>query len=110
MNKVGQEVMNRLTGRKYRIHFKDEQQDCLWWDLDEQGKVIACNLQSNIWAGIEVLNLTELMQSSHTNFAQVKTPIVTTSAVVTIYNGTGKGKEKFLYWKYPVVKIEVKDD
>jgi hypothetical protein len=28
-----------------RIHFKDDGQDILWWDIDDEGVVVDCNAQ-----------------------------------------------------------------
>jgi hypothetical protein len=38
-----------------RIHFKDDGQDILWWDIDEKGVVIACNAQEWVWKGTQVM-------------------------------------------------------
>jgi hypothetical protein len=38
-----------------RIHFKDEGQDILWWDIDSQGIVQACNMQEWVWKGTKVM-------------------------------------------------------
>jgi hypothetical protein len=34
-----------------RIHFIDDGQDILWWDIDEKGVVQDCNLQVDVWKG-----------------------------------------------------------
>ncbi|MBA7482648.1 hypothetical protein ES705_18288 [subsurface metagenome] len=38
-----------------RIHFKDDGQDILWWDVNEEGVVERCNLQEQIWPGTKVI-------------------------------------------------------
>lgn len=38
-----------------RIHFKDDGQDVLWWDIDDHGIVQACNMQEWIWKGTKVM-------------------------------------------------------
>ena len=47
------------TGRIIRINFEDQGQDILWWDVDEDGKVIACNAQDLVWYGTHVLFVPE---------------------------------------------------
>ncbi|MDP2729172.1 MAG: hypothetical protein Q8O55_01660 [Dehalococcoidales bacterium] len=37
-----------------RIHFEDDGQDILWWDIDEHGVVQACNMQEWVWKGTQV--------------------------------------------------------
>lgn len=37
-----------------RIHFKDDGQDILWWDIDEKGIVQASNMQGWVWNGTEI--------------------------------------------------------
>lgn len=38
-----------------RVHFKDEGQDILWWDIDNDGVVQACNMQEWVWKGTKVV-------------------------------------------------------
>ena len=44
---------------KYKIHFEDNGQDCLYWWIDEGGEVLHSNLQSSIWNG-KLVSLFEL--------------------------------------------------
>lgn len=37
-----------------RIHFVDDGQDCLWWDIDGQGVVTACSAQEWVWKGMQI--------------------------------------------------------
>ena len=37
-----------------KIYFEDDQQDVLWWIIDDKGIVVASDMQENIWAGTEV--------------------------------------------------------
>jgi len=42
-------------GKITRIHFDDQGQDFLWWDLDESGLVVDCGpFQASIWVGSKV--------------------------------------------------------
>lgn len=38
-----------------RIHFEDNGQDFLWWDIDAAGSVVGCGpFQAWCWVGLEV--------------------------------------------------------
>lgn len=39
---------------KVRFHFKDDGQDIQWWEVDEKGFVLNCNLQGWVWNGTKV--------------------------------------------------------
>jgi hypothetical protein len=41
-----------------RIHFKDDGQDILWWEVNDEGIVEKCNLQELIWKGTRVIGCT----------------------------------------------------
>ena len=44
-------------GTIIRINFEDQDQDILWWDVDEDGYVIGCNAQDSTWYRTLVLNV-----------------------------------------------------
>ncbi len=70
-----------------RIHFKDEGQDVLWWDVDSKGVVQSCNMQAWAWVGTKVDMAKDLAKSAHLS--------------VTFKDdhcGT---------WKHPVEKVEL---
>ena len=69
-----------------RIHFKDEEQDCLWWDVDSDGTVKASDMQAWVWVGTKVDMTQDLRKDAHLR--------------VTFKDGH-KGT-----WKHPVVKVE----
>jgi hypothetical protein len=39
----------------YKIEFKDDGQDILWWKTDDQGVVQECNMQEWVWKGTRVV-------------------------------------------------------
>jgi hypothetical protein len=44
-----------------RLHFEDDGQDFLWWDIDCNGRVINCEpFQSSTWEGNKVVNIEQL--------------------------------------------------
>lgn len=57
-----------------KIYFEDDGQDVLWWLIDDQGIVQACNLQEAIWKGLEVImtersaNLDDVQPGDHLVF------------------------------------------
>lgn len=48
-----------------RVYFKDEGQDCLWWDIDSEGIVQDCNMQAWLWKGIKVDMTMDLRSGRH---------------------------------------------
>lgn len=72
----------------HRIHFEDQHQDCLWWDIDKNGEVINANLQSRIWAGCRVpaYIIKRALPGDQLEF----------------WNAQGYER----VWKYPITKIE----
>ncbi len=69
-----------------RVHFKDEGQDCLWWDIDGEGIVQDCDMQSWVWKGTKVDMTTDLRVDGH---------------LVCTFKDGHVGK-----WKHPIVKVE----
>jgi hypothetical protein len=58
----------------WRLHFQDDGQDFLWWNVNSKGVVTSCEpFQSSIWNGKVVQNLEELVKDK--------------CGVVTILNG-----------------------
>ena len=50
--------MNRVENSKEimkKIHFEDNGQGLLWFVIDENGIVIDCNTQKDIWNGTQLL-------------------------------------------------------
>ncbi|WP_336834387.1 hypothetical protein [Sphingobacterium siyangense] len=40
-----------------KIHFEDNGQDFLWWEIDPDGVVVGCGpFQHNVWVGSTVIN------------------------------------------------------
>jgi hypothetical protein len=68
-----------------RVYFKDEGQDCLWWDI-ENGEVVACDMQAWAWVGTRVDMKKDLRVDNKLD--------------VTFTDGS-KGT-----WKHPIEKIE----
>jgi hypothetical protein len=73
-------------GKTRRIHFKDLGQDFLWWDLDENNKVVDCGpFQATLWVGTQVFDDSEtgiiegdhiLFESKHAaDFIRLRYPI-----------------------------------
>lgn len=50
------QVMNTLLDRHFRLHFRDDGQDILWWEINMEGVVVNCNLQQAIWVGTRVVD------------------------------------------------------
>lgn len=76
-----------------RIHFKDDGQDILWWDVNEEGIVEQCNLQGQVWNGTQVIGSTA---------GAVKPQDVKPGdKLICIYKG-GRGGE----FIHPVVRVE----
>jgi len=71
-----------------RVHFQDDAQDCLWWDINEEGVVEDCDMQTWLWKGTKV------------DMATAITPSCKLS--VTFKDG------KVGTWIHPVVKVEKK--
>ncbi|PKP26607.1 MAG: hypothetical protein CVU03_03465 [Bacteroidetes bacterium HGW-Bacteroidetes-2] len=72
----------------HRIHFQDQGQDCLWWEVDKNGKVINANLQARIWCGCKVpLYIIEAGQPGDQ---------------MDFWNALGEER----VFKYPITKIE----
>lgn len=45
---------------KRRIHFEDQGQDFLWWDIDEDDVVVDCGpFQGSIWIGTQIIDDSE---------------------------------------------------
>jgi len=40
-----------------RIHFKDDGQDILWWDIDDEGVVVDCNAQVWVWKDTKITGI-----------------------------------------------------
>jgi len=69
-----------------RVHFQDDAQDCLWWDINEEGVVEDCDMQTWLWKGTKV---------------DMATPITPGCKLsVTFKDG------KVGTWIHPVVKVE----
>jgi len=52
-----------------RIHFEDNGQDFLWWDVDEHGNVLDCGpFQASIWVGCIILDPEDLQRGSEVEF------------------------------------------
>lgn len=44
-----------------KIHFEDNGQDFLWWEIDQDGVVVGCGpFQASIWVGSTVINHSRL--------------------------------------------------
>jgi hypothetical protein len=54
-----------------KIYFEDDFQDVLWWLIDDQGIVQACDMQGWVWEGTEVfmtdrsINLDDIQPGDH---------------------------------------------
>jgi hypothetical protein len=56
-----------------RVHFKDDGQDCQWWDIDNDGIVQDCNLQGFVWKGTKVLAVVNNSAgNNHKDFVDVQ--------------------------------------
>jgi hypothetical protein len=47
-------MIRRIKKKMQRIHFKNDGQDILWWEVDNNGTVQACNMQESTWKGTRV--------------------------------------------------------
>lgn len=61
--------------KKYRISFKDNGQDFLWWDLDESARVIDCGPKKGDWIGTKVLLIDKLQPGMHPEILQKGVPL-----------------------------------
>jgi GTP cyclohydrolase II len=95
VEKTTEAVLDRLRGEEVmiRVHFKDDGQDVLWWDIDEKGIVQLSNLQNYFWAATKVIG---------TSGGGVFPDIKVGEKLLVIY-GSGRGGE----FIHPVVKVEV---
>lgn len=42
--------------KRQRIHFEDQGQDFLWWDINELDEVIDCGpFQASVWVGCQLI-------------------------------------------------------
>jgi len=73
---------------KKRIYLEDKGQDLLHFDIDEEGKIIDCNLQKFIWIGNYIY--------PHTKVGQFP----------AYYGNKEKPVEENTRLKYKVIKIE----
>ena len=79
-----------------RIHFKDDGQDILWWDVDEKGIVKQCNMQGQVWIGTEVIG---------TPVGSVKPQDIKPGEKLICLFPSGGGGE----FIHPVIKVESLD-
>lgn len=43
-----------------KLHFEDQGQDFLWWEIDEHGKVVDCGpFQASVWVGSVIIDDSE---------------------------------------------------
>ena len=69
-----------------RVYFKDDGQDCLWWEIDAEGNVTDADMQGWVWIGTKV---------------DIKQPIKEGAPLYVTFKDSVSG-----IWKHPVIKVE----
>jgi hypothetical protein len=83
-----------------KIYFEDDQQDVLWWIIDDEGIVVASDMQENIWAGAVVsmtdndINIENIKPGDHlVGVFKDKTPMLFKHAVEKVETYQPKCRE-----------------
>ena len=81
--------LRHLDQVRMTLHFEDQGQDFLRWELDDKGKVIGCQpFQSGVWRGLHVVNHKALRLGSFVRYVR---------------KGESTSEQRI---RYPLIKVE----